>query len=74
MYLPHRKVSDLLHPNDKKLQEQIRHCAAAWYHLDVWKHLDKVREHFSAQRNKAHYVDTMVTFVKSRIDLLHLWQ
>ena len=35
MHLPHRKVSDLLHPDDKELPEQIRNFAAAWYHLSV---------------------------------------
>ena len=72
--LPHRKVSELLHPNDKELPEQIRNFAACWYHLDMWKDSKKVSEHFSLQGNKAHYVDTMVAFVRSRIDLLHLWQ
>ena len=40
----------------------------------MWKDPDKVSEHFSAQGNKPHYVDTMVAFVKSQIDLFHLWQ
>ena len=74
LHLPHRKVVDLLHPRHEELPKSIAYFAAAWHHLDLWKDPEKVGDYFSMQGNKAHYVDNMVAFVKSRIDLLRLWE
>lgn len=75
MNLPHREVTQLLHPDHERLPHAIRHFVAAWcLRPELWQHLDRVEEHFNLEGHKSYYVNNLVTHVKSLRDFFFLWQ
>ena len=75
MNLPHREVTQLLHPEHERLPHAIRHFVAAWcLRPELWQHLDRVEEHFNLEGHKSYYVNNLVNHVKSLRDFFFLWQ
>ena len=71
----HRSTEELKHEKHDHLPEGIKHFAAAIsLRPDLWTDQTKIREHFSLMGNKGEYVDTLIAYVQSKRDFLHLWQ
>ena len=75
MNYPHRKVEELLHPNNDTIPEQIRHFAVAMdFRSEVWQNENAIREHFSIAGYKSDYIETLMSFIRSKRDFVHLWK
>ena len=74
MNFPHRNVDQLKHERHDDLPLAIKHFAAAVsLRPELWTDESAVRDHFSLMGNKDDYVETLIAYVKSRSDFLHLW-
>ena len=72
---PHGQRSDLLHPDNERLPDQIKHFAAAInFRSEFWRDEDKLRSFFNVQGHKQYYVENIIQYVRSRFDFYHLWQ
>ena len=75
MNVPHRCVDELKHEKHDDLPHAIRHFAAAvTLRPELWANETAVREHFSLMENRDNYVDTLIAYVKSRLDFFNLWK
>ena len=75
MNYPHRKVEELLHPNNDTIPEQIRHFAVAMdFRSEVWQDDEAIREHFSIAGYKRDYIETLISFIRSKRDFVRLWK
>ena len=75
MNFPHRNIDELKHERHHDLPVTIKHLAAAVsLRPELWTDESAVRDHFSLMGNKDDYVETLIAYVQSRLDFLHLWQ
>ena len=75
MNYPYRKVDDLLHNEHDTMPEQIRHFAVAMdFKSELWKDENAIREHFSIAGYKNDYVETLLSFTRSKRASVHLWK
>ena len=75
MNFPHRDIENLKHERHDDLPVAIKHFAAAVsLRPEVWTNESAIRDHFSLMGNKDDYVETLIAYVQSRLDFLHLWQ
>ena len=75
MNYAHRSTEELKHEKHDDLPVGIKHFAAAFsLRPELWTNETPIREHFSLMGNKDEYVDTLIAYVKSKRDFLHLWQ
>ncbi|KAJ7359022.1 hypothetical protein OS493_019929 [Desmophyllum pertusum] len=75
LYVPHRSVAELLHPDHERLPPAIQHFAAAWLlRPELWRNEDNVQQLFTMRGNKDYFLRNIVNHVKSLTDYLHLWQ
>ena len=75
MNYAHRSTEELQHEKHDDLPVGIKHFVAAFsLRPELWTDETKIREHFSLMGNKDEYVDTLIAYVQSKRDFLHLWQ
>ena len=74
MHWPHTDSGDLHHPRQASLPKAIRYFVQAQQLLPhIWGSDDRVRNHLRPEGHKAHFIDTVVYYLRALHDVYRLW-
>ena len=75
MHFPHWQVNTLRHPEEDTMPESIKHFAqSAALTPQYWDTADTITTQFEHDGHKSYFIQTIVSYVKSLHDILHLWR
>ena len=75
MNWPHREVNTLRHAEEDMMPETTKHfsqCVALT--PQFWDTADTITSQFEHEGHKAYFINTIVSYVQSLHDILHLWR
>ena len=71
----HQNANELVRPNGQEFPQQIRNFAAAWFlRPEIWRQEKSVKFYLNLQGHKDHYIETALSFWRSRVHYLNLCQ
>lgn len=75
MNFPHRQVTALRHPEEDTIPETIKHFAqAVTLTPQYWDTPETITTQFEHEGHKAHFINTIVSYIQSLHDILYLWR
>ena len=75
MHHPHRHVEDLHHPQASTMPCSIAYFAqSAAITPESWNTSDAITTFFEKEGHKDYFINTIVSYVHSLYDILHLWR
>ena len=75
MHHPHRHVEDLHHPQASTMPSSIAYFAqSAAITPESWNTSDAITAFFEKEGHKDYFINTIVSYVHSLYDILHLWR
>ena len=75
MHHPHRNVQDLHHPQASTMPSNIAYFAqSAAITPESWNTSDAITTFFEKEGHKDYFINTIVSYVHSLYDILHLWR
>ena len=75
MHHPHRHVEDLHHPQASTMPSSITYFAqSAAITPESWNTSDAITAFFEKEGHKDYFINTIVSYVHSLYDILHLWR
>ena len=75
MNWPHREVNTLRHAEEDMMPETIKHFSQCVALIpQFWDTADTITSHFEHEGHKAYFINTIVSYVQSLHDILHLWR
>ena len=75
MHHPHRDVNELHHPDASTMPYTIAYFAqSAALTPDSWNTSDAITAFFQKEGHKDYFINTIVSYVHSLYDILHLWR
>ena len=75
MHHPHTEVTELHHPQASSMPSSIAYFAqSASLTPDAWNSADAITQFFEKEGHKDYFINTIVSYVHSLYDILHLWR
>ena len=75
MNFPHRRLSDLQHPDHERIPADLQWYAAAVFHFpDLWKNNEKITNLLHNQCNRDNFITTCLARVAMLADMFFLWR
>ena len=75
MHHPHRHVEELHHPDASTMPSTIAYFAqSAVLTPECWNTSDAITAFFEKEGHKDYFINTIVSYVHSLYDILHLWR
>ena len=75
MHHPHRSPDELRHPEEESMPKSIQFFSQAVALLPAtWQSPDSISQQFEHEGHKEYFVRTIVAYVSSLHDVLHLWR
>ena len=75
MNFPHREVNALRHTEEDTMPDTIKHFAqSVALTPQYWNTADTITTEFEHEGHKAYFTNTIVSYVQSLHDILHLWR
>ena len=75
MHHPHRNIQDLHHPDASTMPSTVAYFAqSAAVTPECWNTSDAIPAFFEKEGHKDYFINTIVSYVHSLYDILHLWR